>query len=53
LQGFIGTINTGGGGDQVLLTVTILNIAGCGNNPGSQPVVSRGGYSAIPVRLIQ
>jgi Flp pilus assembly protein TadG len=53
LQGFIGTINTGGGGDQVLLTVTILNIAGCGNNPGSQPVVSGGGYSAIPVRLIQ
>lgn len=52
LQGFIGDITNSGGGATATLTVTILNVAGCGNNPGTQPVVSGGGYSAIPVRLV-
>jgi hypothetical protein len=30
----------------------ILNVIGCGNNPGAGPPVSGGGYSPIPVRLI-
>jgi hypothetical protein len=30
----------------------ILNVIGCGNNPGAGPPVLGGGYSPIPVRLI-
>lgn len=33
-------------------TVRILNVIGCGNNPGAPPPVLGGGYSPIPVRLI-
>jgi hypothetical protein len=33
-------------------TVRILNVIGCGNNPGAGPPVLGGGYSPIPVRLI-
>jgi hypothetical protein len=31
----------------------ILNVIGCGNSPGAGPPVLGGGYSPIPVRLIQ
>ena len=31
----------------------ILNVVGCGNSPGPGPPVLGGGYSPIPVRLIQ
>ncbi len=34
------------------ITATILNVAGCGNNPSTGPPVSGGGFSPIPVRLI-
>jgi Putative Flp pilus-assembly TadE/G-like len=51
LQGFVQDVTGGLGNLQI--TITVLNIAGCGNNPGSQPAVSGGGYSAIPVRLVQ
>jgi len=47
LQVFIGDVI--GNGDT---TVTIFNVAGCGNNPGSATAVSGGGVSPIPVRLI-
>jgi len=47
LQVFI--VDVIGNGDT---TVTILNVAGCGNNPSSAPAVSGGGVSPIPVRLI-
>ena len=30
----------------------ILNVVGCGNNPGAPPAVLGGGFSPIPVRLI-
>jgi len=49
LQGFIETVTPGGSPLQI--TVRILNITGCGNNPGGTPVLA-GGTSAIPVRLI-
>jgi Putative Flp pilus-assembly TadE/G-like len=49
LQGFIETVTPGGSPLQI--TVKILNIAGCGNNPGTTSVQA-GGTSAIPVRLI-
>ena len=49
LQGFIEEVNPGG--SPLWLRVRILNIAGCGNNPGSTSVQA-GGTSAIPVRLI-
>jgi len=38
-----------GNGD---LTLTILNVVGCGNNPSAGAPVSGGGMSPIPVRLI-
>jgi len=38
-----------GNGD---IPVTILNVAGCGNNPGTAAPVSGGGFFPIPVRLI-
>src|SRR3989442_5988565 len=47
LQVFI--VDVIGNGDT---TATILNVAGCGNNPSSAPAVSGGGVSPIPVRLI-
>ncbi len=49
LQGFIEVVSPGG--SPLSITVRILNIAGCGNNPGSTSVQA-GGTSAIPVRLI-
>src|SRR5205807_8556848 len=49
LQGFSEAVNPGG--SALWLRVRILNIAGCGNNPGSTSVQA-GGTSAIPVRLI-
>ncbi len=48
LQGFIESVSNGG---PLSISVRILNIAGCGNNPGSTSVQA-GGTSAIPVRLI-
>jgi hypothetical protein len=47
LQAFIGDAN--GNGD---IDITVLNVVGCGNNPGSTPPVSGGGATPIPVRLI-
>jgi Putative Flp pilus-assembly TadE/G-like len=49
LQGFIMDVTPGG--SPLSITVRILNIAGCGNNPGTTSVQA-GGTSAIPVRLI-
>jgi hypothetical protein len=49
LQGFIETVTPGGSPLQI--TVKILNIAGCGNNPGTTSVQA-GSTSPIPVRLI-
>ncbi|HZD08540.1 MAG TPA: hypothetical protein VE176_09845, partial [Candidatus Limnocylindrales bacterium] len=49
LQGFIESVSPGG--SPLSFTVRILNISGCGNNPGSTSVQA-GGTSAIPVRLI-
>src|SRR5437870_5953980 len=49
LQGFIEDVNPGG--SPLWVRLRILNIAGCGNNPGSTSVQA-GGTSAIPVRLI-
>jgi Putative Flp pilus-assembly TadE/G-like len=49
LQGFIEDVSSGG--SPLWLKVRILNIAGCGNNPGTTSVQA-GGTSAIPVRLI-
>jgi hypothetical protein len=52
LQAFIGNVTNSGPGATLSLTVTILNIAGCGNNPGTgAPITGR--VSPIPVRLIQ
>src|SRR5207253_10378794 len=48
LQGFIESVSNGG---PLSISVRILNIAGCGNNPGTTSVQA-GGTSAIPVRLI-
>jgi len=49
LQAFIEDVSPGG--SPLSITVRIMNIAGCGNNPGST-FVQAGGTSAIPVRLI-
>jgi len=49
LQGFIEGVSPGG--SPLSITVRVLNIAGCGNNPGTTSVQA-GGTSAIPVRLI-
>jgi Flp pilus assembly protein TadG len=49
LQAFIQNVNSTG---NVSATVTILNVVGCGNSPGSTPAVSGGGSTPIPVRLI-
>src|SRR5438309_3151661 len=49
VQGFIEGVSPGG--SPLWLKVRILNIAGCGSNPGSTSVQA-GGTSAIPVRLI-
>jgi hypothetical protein len=49
LQGFIETITPGG--SPLSITVKILNITGCGNNPGGTSVQA-GGTSAVAVRLI-
>jgi Flp pilus assembly protein TadG len=46
LQVFIGDVI--GNGD---ITVTVLNVAGCGNTAGTT-VISGGGVSPVPVRLI-
>jgi hypothetical protein len=42
----------GGSGSQPDMNATILNVVGCGNNLAASSVVSGGGASAIPVRLI-
>jgi Flp pilus assembly protein TadG len=47
LQAFINSEN--GSGD---MNITVLNVVGCGNSPGSTPAVSGGGVTPIPVRLI-
>ena len=49
LQGFIESVSPGG--SPLSFKVRILNITGCGNNPGGTSVQA-GGTSAIPVRLI-
>lgn len=33
--------------------ITILNVVGCADSPGAGPAVLGGGYSPVPVRLIQ
>ncbi len=45
LQVFINSVNTGTGA----ITVTVMNVAGCGNSAASPPVY---GTSPVPVRLI-
>jgi Putative Flp pilus-assembly TadE/G-like len=50
LQGFIQDITGGLGNLQI--TITVLNIAGCGNNPGTGAPITAGSVSPIPVRLI-
>lgn len=47
MQVFIGGVAANGD-----LTVTILNVVGCGNSPSGPVSVSGGGMSPIPVRLI-
>jgi len=47
LQAFIG--GAIGNGD---ITITILNVAGCGNNPSTGAPITAGSVSPIPVRLI-
>src|SRR5213593_4311515 len=49
LHGFIEDVSPGG--SPLWVRLRILNIAGCGSNPGSTSVQA-GGTSAIPVRLI-
>jgi hypothetical protein len=49
LQGF--TQDVTGGLGNLQITITVLNIAGCGNNPGTTSVQA-GSTSPIPVRLI-
>jgi hypothetical protein len=44
LQVFVNWVNTDGS-----LNVTVLNVAGCGNNAANRPVT---GSSPVPVRLI-
>jgi hypothetical protein len=51
LQGFIRDVTGGLGNLQI--TITVLNIAGCGNSPGTGAPITAGGASPIPVRLIQ
>ena len=48
MQVFISDVNPG----NTDITATILNVAGCGNNPSTAAPVSGGGVSPIPVRLI-
>ena len=45
LQVFVNSVNTGTGA----ITVTVMNVAGCGNSAASPPVY---GTSPVPVRLI-
>jgi len=49
LQGFIQDVTGGIGNLQI--TITVVNISGCGNNPGGTSVQA-GSTSPIPVRLI-
>jgi hypothetical protein len=44
LQVFVNQVNTDGS-----LNVTVLNVAGCGNNAANRPVI---GTSPVPIRLI-
>lgn len=48
LQAFIWDFN----GSSGVMQMTILNVVGCGNNPGAGAPISAGGISPIPVRLI-
>jgi len=48
LQAFLWDFNGSSGNMQM----TILNVVGCGNNPGAGPAISGGGASPIPVRLV-
>jgi Putative Flp pilus-assembly TadE/G-like len=50
LQGFIQAVTGGLGNLQI--TITVLNLAGCGNNPGTGAPITAGSVSPIPVRLI-
>jgi hypothetical protein len=55
LQLFVDDVSVVGGagpGSNAQIQAHILNVVGCGNNPGAGPPVSGGGMSAIPVRLI-
>jgi Flp pilus assembly protein TadG len=55
LQVFVDDVSVVGGagpGSNTQIQAHILNVVGCGNNPGAGPPVSGGGMSAIPVRLI-
>jgi hypothetical protein len=45
-------INSGPAGNHTEVPAHILNVVGCGNNPGAGASVSGGGISPIPVRLI-
>ena len=48
LQAFVWDVNGASGQVQM----SILNVVGCGNNPGAGSPVSGGGISPIPVRLV-
>jgi Flp pilus assembly protein TadG len=48
LQAFIWSVDGSG-----TIQMTILNVVGCGNNPGSTAAVTGGGVTPIPVRLIR
>lgn len=49
LQAFVENVNPGDPSEPI--TVTVLNVAGCGQSPSGSPVAG-GGVSPIPVRLI-
>jgi Flp pilus assembly protein TadG len=48
----VSIVGGGGPGSNTQIQAHILNVIGCGNNPGAPPAVLGGGFSAIPVRLI-
>src|SRR5882724_54895 len=52
IVGFMQAFIAGSNGSGDITGVTILNVVGCGSNPGPPPPVLGGGYSPIPVRLI-
>ncbi len=53
LQLFVVEVFPGGGGPKAVeITVTVVNVSGCGGNATGTPVYGSG-VSGIPVRLIQ